>query len=366
MAERQTPPYRADHVGSLLRPKDLTDARQKWRDGELTGNVLRELEDAHIKDIVAFQEEIGLKAITDGEFRRDYWHLDFITGFEGIELNDELYGHAFSGGSTVATFSVTGKIGAHSGSMRDHFSYLKSITAETPKFCIPGPGMTHLRSGRAGVNEDAYPDLDDYWPDIIAAYQNEIQHLADLGCTYLQIDDVSFAYLCDESFRAQITERGDDPDDLITTYARALTEAVSKRPDGMTVTTHMCRGNFQSTWMTEGGYDAVAEGLFRDLDVDGYFMEYDSDRAGGFEPLKFVPEGKIVVLGLITSKTPELEPKDEVKRRIDEAAAFVPMDQLCLSPQCGFSSTHHGNNLSVDQQRKKLELVVEIADEVWG
>ena len=307
-----------------------------------------------------------MKAITDGEFRRDYWHLDFIAGFEGIELSDNTFSHAFSGGGTVATFKITGKIGSHSGSMRDHFSYLKSIVAETAKFCLPGPGMTHLRSGRAGISEQAYPDLDQYWPDLIAAYQDEIQRFADLGCTYLQIDDVSFAYLCDENFRNQIRERGDDPDELITTYSRALTQAVAKRPDTMTVTAHMCRGNFQSTWMTEGGYEAVAEGLFHDLDVDGYLLEYDSERAGGFEPLKYLPAGKTVVLGLITSKTPELESKDDVKRRIEEAAQYIALEQICISPQCGFSSTHHGNNLSVDEQRKKLELVVEIAEEVWG
>ncbi len=366
MAQRTRPPFRADHVGSLLRPQNLADARQKWREGDLSSDQLRETEDTAIRGVVALQESVGLKAVTDGEFRRDYWHLDFIGGFAGVELSDETYGHAFSGGGTVATFKVTGKIGAHSGAMRDHFSFLKSVTKETAKFCIPGPGMTHLRSGRAGISEKAYPDLDEYWSDLTAAYRKEVQQLAEMGCTYLQIDDVSFAYLCDEKFRSQVSERGDDPDELLSIYARSLTDAVAERPDGMTVTTHMCRGNFQSTWMTEGGYDPVAERLFDNLDVDGYFMEYDSERAGGFEPLRYLPAKKIVVLGLITSKTPELESKDDIKRRIDEAANFVPVEQICLSPQCGFSSTHHGNKLTVDQQRKKLELVVETADEVWG
>ncbi len=360
------PPFRADHVGSLLRPQELSDGRQLWREGKMDAAELKNLEDTYIRDIIAFQEDIGLKSITDGEFRRDYWHLDFIAGFEGVELNNETYGHAFSGGGTVATFSVTGKLGAHSGFMRDHFSFLNDNTKQTAKFCIPGPGMTHLRSGRSGISEEAYPDLDAYWSDLTAAYSAEINKMADLGCTYLQIDDVSFAYLCDEDFRGEIKARGDDPDELLVSYARALSAAVASRPKSMTVTTHMCRGNFQSTYMTSGGYEAVAERMFEEMKVDGYFMEYDSDRAGGFEPLRFMPKDRMVVLGLITSKTPELESKDDIKRRIDEAAQYMKADQMCLSPQCGFSSTHHGNNLTHDEQRKKLELVVEIANEVWG
>ncbi|MBT4589730.1 MAG: 5-methyltetrahydropteroyltriglutamate--homocysteine S-methyltransferase [Rhodospirillaceae bacterium] len=360
------PPFRADHVGSLLRPLELSDARQQWRDGTLDAEGLKALEDQHIREIINFQEDIGLKSITDGEFRRDYWHLDFITGFEGITLNEETYGHAFSGGGTVGTFSITDKVGKHSGYMRDHFKFLNENTTQTAKFCIPGPGMTHLRSGRQGISETAYPDMESYWPDIIAAYAAEINEMAELGCTYLQIDDVSFAYLCDEDFRKDIVERGDDPDQLLVTYAQALSQAIADRPAGMTVTTHMCRGNFQSTWMTSGGYESVAERMFDEMKVDGYFMEYDSDRAGGFEPLRFVPKDRMVVLGLITSKTPELESKDDIKRRIDEAAQYIDLDQLCLSPQCGFSSTHHGNNLTRDEQRRKLELVVEIANDVWG
>ena len=360
------PPFRADHVGSLLRPQDLSNARQKWREGKMEADALKVIEDEHIRDVIKLQESIGLKSITDGEFRRDYWHLDFIAGFDGVELNYETYGHAFSGGGTVATFSINDKIGKHSGNMREHFSFLKAETKGTAKFCLPGPGMTHLRSGRSGISEDAYPNIDQYWTDLTTAYSDEIQKLADLGCTYLQIDDVSFAYLCDDDFRNDIRQRGEDPDDLLVKYSQVLSDAVANRPDTMTVTTHMCRGNFQSTYMTSGGYEAVAEKMFSELKVDGYFMEYDSDRAGGFEPLRFIPKNKMVVLGLITSKTPELEIKDDIKRRIDEAAKFINLDQICLSPQCGFSSTHHGNNLSVSQQTQKLELVVEIAEEVWG
>jgi 5-methyltetrahydropteroyltriglutamate--homocysteine methyltransferase len=250
--------------------------------------------------------------------------------------------------------------------MRDHFSFVHKNTVQVAKFCIPGPGMTHLRSGRSGISNKAYPELDRYWSDIVAVYAAEIKKLGELGCKYLQIDDVSFAYLCDEAFRNDIKKRGDDPDELLILYSRALSEAIADRPSNMTVTAHMCRGNFKSTYMTSGGYDAVAERMFNELKVDGYFMEYDSERAGGFEPLRFMPKNKIVVLGLITSKSPELEPKKDIKRRIDEAAQYVDIDNICLSPQCGFSSTHHGNNLTEDAQRKKLELVVEIAQDVWG
>lgn len=360
------PPFRADHVGSLLRPNQLSDARKEWHEGKLSKDNLIDLENKHIIDAIKLQENIGLKAITDGEFRRDYWHLDFISGFEGINLNEETYGHAFSGGGTVATFTIDEKVGNHSGDMRDHFSFLSANTNETAKFCIPGPGMTHLRSGRSAISIKAYPDLELYWSDLIRAYSDEIKKLAELGCSYLQIDDVSFAYLCDEKFRDDIIARGDNPDELLIKYARALSDSIANRPKSMTVTTHMCRGNFKSTYMTSGGYEAVAERMFEELKVDAYFMEYDSDRAGGFEPLKYIPNDIKVVLGLITSKTPELENKDDIKRRIDEAANFIDMDQICLSPQCGFSSTHHGNNLTVEQQCRKLELVVEIANEVWG
>ncbi len=366
MSARTKPPFRADHVGSLLRPQELGEARDKWRNADLSAEALKELEDKHVADVVALQESTGIKAITDGEFRRDYWHLDFIAAFEGIELNYETYGHAFSGGGTVPTFKTTGKIGNNTGYMREHFSYVNSLTKETAKFCIPAPGMTYLRSGRAGVSAEAYPDLEEFWNDLIAAYSNEVAALYDLGCRYLQFDDTSFAYLCDEDFRKGVYERGDDPDEMVATFGQAISRAVAGRPDDMMITTHMCRGNFQSTWMAQGGYEPVAEIMFENLDVDGYFMEYDSDRSGGFEPLRFTKPDQVIVAGIITSKFPELEPKDELKRRLDEAAQYVDMDRLCLSPQCGFSSTHHGNNLSVDEQKKKLELVVKTADDVWG
>ena len=360
------PPFRADHVGSLLRPIDLAKTRQDWRDQRISSEVLRDLEDKRILEVIKLQEGIGLKAITDGEFRRDYWHLDFIAGFEGINLNEETYGHSFSGGDTVATFSVDNKIGPHAGAMRKHFTFLRENTKQTAKFCIPGPGMTHLRSGSKAINQTAYPDMEEYWSDLTQAYNDEINKLADLGCTYLQIDDVSFAYLCDENFREGIKARGDNPDELLVRYATAITEAVKNRPESMTVTVHMCRGNFKSTYMTSGGYESIAENMFNELTVDGYFMEYDTERSGGFEPLKFAPTDSKVVLGLINSKTPFLENKDDIKRRIDEASQYVDIEQICLSPQCGFSSTHHGNDLTIDEQCKKLELVVEIANEVWG
>ena len=360
------PPFRADHVGSLLRPNELAKKRQEWRDERIPLEVLRDLEDEHISKAIKLQEEIGLKAITDGEFRRDYWHLDFLSGFKGINLNQETYGHSFSGGDTVATFSIDEKIGPHSGSMRRHFTFLKENTQETAKFCIPGPGMTHLRSGSSAINRAVYPDIEEYWSDLTKAYNDEINKLANLGCTYLQIDDVSFAYLCDKKFREGIKERGDNPDELLLRYASAITNAVKNRPESMTVTVHMCRGNFKSTYMTSGGYESIAENMFNELKVDGYFMEYDTERSGGFEPLKYAPSESKVVLGLITSKTPVLEDKDDIKRRIDEAAKFMDLQQMCLSPQCGFSSTHHGNELTIDQQCKKLELVVEIAEEIWN
>ena len=349
-----------------MRPKPLAEARETWRRGGLADDEIREIEDTHIRDAVALQEGAGLKGITDGEFRRDYWHLDFICGFNGIEFSDEAFGMTFSGGAAVGTTKVSGKIDGHSGFMRAHFAYLASVTGETAKFCIPAPGMVHMRGGRAAVSADIYPDIDEFWADLIAAYRAEVRALYDLGCRYLQFDDTSMAYLCDEDFRARVKARGDDADELIETYARATSAAISERPADMCVTTHMCRGNFKSTWMMKGGYAAVAETMFATLDVDAYFMEWDSDRAGDFEPLKYLPQDKIVVVGLITTKSPELESGDDIKRRIDEVAKLVPLERICISPQCGFASTHHGNELSEDDERRKLELVVRVADEVWG
>ena len=366
MSQRKRPPFRADHVGSLLRPAELIDARNKWRQGELSDEKLKAGEDRYILDAIKLQHEAGLKVITDGEFRRDYWHLDFIGAFEGVELNHETYGHAFSGGGTVTTFKITGKFGNNTGFMREHFKFLASSTNETAKFCIPAPGMTYLRSGRAGISEEIYPDLTEYWNDVVAAYANEVRELYASGCRYLQFDDVSFAYLCDTEFREGVIARGDDPDEMVETFATTISRAVADRPEDMTVTTHMCRGNFQSTWMTQGGYEPVADIMFGNLDVDGFFMEYDSDRAGDFEPLRFVRDGQLIVLGLISSKVPELETKDDIMRRLEEATRHVFIDDICLSPQCGFSSTHHGNKLTVDDQKRKLELVVDLALDIWG
>jgi 5-methyltetrahydropteroyltriglutamate--homocysteine methyltransferase len=365
MATR-TLPSRADHVGSFLRPKAVADARAKWRNGELAADQLKKIEDKAIGAIVAMQENAGLKAITDGEFRRDYWHLDFLGGFTGIDISNETYGMAFQGGITVGTPYVSGKIGDHDGAMHSHFSFLKSATRETAKFCIPAPGMVYMRGGRKAVNDRAYPDLDKFWTDLVAAYQHEVQALENLGCTYLQFDDTSFAYLCDAGFRDQVKTRGDDPDKMVEQFAKATSRSIAKRSNNLLVTTHMCRGNFKSTWMMQGGYEPVAEIMFANLDVDAYFMEFDSDRAGGFEPLRFFPKNKTLVLGLITTKVGELEDKDFIKRRLDQAAKYVPMERMALSPQCGFASTHHGNAVSEDDQRRKLDLVVELADEVWG
>ena len=367
MANRQTPPFRADHVGSLLRPADLVAARDKARTGELSLTELVKVEDEAIKGAVELQKSVGLKGITDGEYRRGYWHLDFMVGFDGIEISEETYGMAFSAGNAVATTHVSGKVAwPETGVMVDHYKYLNSLADGDAKFCIPSATMYHFRAGRGGVSEDAYPDYDGFWTDITAAYRAEIKALADAGLTYLQIDDVNYCYLCDKEQQDRVKARGEDPADILDKYIEVNNAITADRPAGLHVTTHMCRGNFQSAWMAEGGYDSVAEKMLNEVDVDGFFMEYDSDRAGGFEPLRFLPKGKLVVLGLISSKLPALEDKDTIKRRIDEAAQHAPLDQLCLSPQCGFASTHHGNKLTKDDQRRKLELVVEIADEVWG
>ncbi len=359
-------PSRADHVGSFLRPKSLFDAREQWRAGKLSAEALKKQEDEAIRDVVAMQEKAGLKAVTDGEFRRDYWHLDYLGGIEGVEISGETYGMAFNSGISVGTPFVASKVGPYKGPMNDHFKFLKSVAKQTAKFCIPAPGMTYMRGGRKGIDAKTYPDLDKFWADLIASYQHEVKTLEGLGCTYLQFDDTSFAYLCDAGFRDQVTARGDNPDKMVEQFAKATSGAIAKRSGNLLVTTHMCRGNFKSTWMMQGGYEAVAETMFANLDVDAYFMEFDTDRAGGFEPLRFFPKNKTLVLGLITTKFGELEGKDFIKRRLDEAAKYVPMENLALSPQCGFASTHHGNEITEADQRKKLDLIVELADDVWG
>jgi 5-methyltetrahydropteroyltriglutamate--homocysteine methyltransferase len=369
---RTTPPFRADHVGSLLRPKSLLAARAEHEAGRLSAEQLRADEDAAIRDAVALQQEVGLRAITDGEMRRGSWHMDFIYEIGGVERSQDNLLSKFHNEQGTIEFTPT-KPEVRAKLSLDHtifggdFSYLaRTVTQGMPKLTIPSPSMVHYRGGRAAIDASVYPDMDSFWADLAAVYAEEIRRLAELGCSYLQLDDTSFAYLNDPEQRAAFDERGESGDDQHLTYIRTINAALKDRPDGMTITTHMCRGNFRSSWVAQGGYDFVAEPLFGQLEVDAFFMEYDDDRSGTFEPLRFVPKGKLVVLGLVTSKKPELESKNELKRRIEEAARFIDIDQLCLSPQCGFSSTKEGNSLTVDEQRAKLALVVETADEVWG
>jgi 5-methyltetrahydropteroyltriglutamate--homocysteine methyltransferase len=346
------PPFRADQVGSLLRPAGVT--KDKWSRQEA------------IRDVVAKQEAIGLEGITDGEFSRDWWHLDFLAQLDGVRLA-RVAGPAPKFDGTVdqpPVPHVTGKLAYSQPIMVDDFAFLKSVTKKTAKFTIPSPSMLHLRAGRAGISAKAYPRLDEFWADAAQAYRAAIAAFAQAGCTYLQLDDVAFAYLCDPKIRDTCRKNGDDPEALPSIYADTIRNSIKDRPAGMTITMHTCRGNFKSAWVAEGGYEPVAEAMFAS-GVDGFFMEFDSARAGGFEPLRFVPKGKKVVLGLVSSKTGALESADELKRKIDQAAKYVPLEDLCLSPQCGFSSTHHGNRLSEDEQWRKLERVVQVAEEVW-
>jgi len=359
------PPFRADQVGSLLRPAALAEMRAGWRRGEVGAEALRAAEDAAIRDAVAKQEAIGLQGITDGEFRRDWWHLDFLSRFEGVTLQANP-GPKFGGTEEQPPIpTVTGRVRCAGPIMVEDFAFLKSASTKTAKMTIPSPSMLHLRGGRASISREIYPDIEAFWSDVAAAYREAIAHLARTGCRYLQLDDVSFAYLCDPKIQANCRNNGDDPAALPRRYAEVINAVVKDRPAGMAITMHTCRGNFKSAWVAEGGYDAVAEAMFS-TDLDGYFMEFDSARAGTFEPLRWLPRGKKVVLGLVTTKVGALETKDALKRRIEEAARIVPLDDLCLSPQCGFSSTHHGNALSQDDQWKKLERIVEIAKEIWG
>ena len=358
------PPFHADQVGSLLRPPELREARAKAKAGHLDADKLRAIEDASIARAVKKQEQIGLQAITDGEFRRDFWHLDFLKQIEGIELVP-VVGMTFKAEDVPPMASVTGKVACSRPIMVEHFRYLKSLTKRTPKFTLPSPGSAHMRGGRNAISRTVYPDLEEFWADIGAAYRKAIRHLYDAGCRYLQLDDVGFAYLCDAKVRENFRKNGDDPAALAPLYARAINDALRDRPADLAVTMHTCRGNFRSTWFAAGGYqDDVVAAMFT-ANVDGFFMEYDSERAGGFGPLRLLPKGKKVVLGLVTTKSGALEPKDALKRRIDEAARQVPLEDLCLSPQCGFSSTHHGNVLSEDEQWAKLARIVEVAAEVW-
>src|SRR5215207_7422544 len=372
MSKRTAPPFRADHVGSLLRPSELLEAREDSAQGRISADELRAKEDDAIRDAVRMQEEIGLQSATDGEFRRTSWHMDFIYQLEGIDPADEQIKVEFHNEQgdvefTTAALSVHDRVGLSKTIFGDAFETLKSMTTTaTPKLTIPSPSMVHYRGGQAAISKDVYEDIDEFWRDLVAAYREEVRRLGELGCTYLQFDDTSLAYLNDPKQREYIASIGGDPQHQHEHYIRHINEALAGRPDGMSVTTHMCRGNFRSSWAAEGGYDFVAEALFNELQIDGFFLEYDDARSGTFEPLRFVPEGKQVVLGLVTTKRPELESKDDLKRRIDEASQFVPLEQLALSGQCGFSSTVEGNALTRDEQIAKLALIVETAAEVWG
>jgi 5-methyltetrahydropteroyltriglutamate--homocysteine methyltransferase len=372
MTRRTQPPFRADHVGSLLRPPELLRAREDFAAGRMGADELRQVEDGAIHEVVRMQEDVGLQSATDGEFRRTSWHMDFIYQLEGIDPADEQIKVAFHNEEgdvefTTAALTVHDRVGLSKTIFGEAFEALKSTTrSATPKLTIPSPSMVHYRGGQAAIDEDVYPDIDEFWRDLVAAYREEVRRLGELGCTYLQFDDTSLAYLNDPKQREYIASIGGDREHQHEVYIRHINEALAGRPESMTVTTHMCRGNFRSSWAAEGGYDFVAEALFNQLEVDGFFLEYDDERSGTFEPLRFVPEGKMVVLGLVTTKRGELEAKDELKRRIDEASRFVPLEQLCLSPQCGFSSTVEGNLVTYEQQVAKLRLIVETAHEVWG
>ena len=359
------PPFRADHVGSLLRPARLHEARKLHASEDISDIDLREIEDECITQAIARQEEVGLLSVTDGEYRRASWHYDFLCGLEGIEATGSSQGPAFKGGHKVKSLQVSSKISNPSGIMLDHFKFLNLNTNVTPKFCIPSPSLAYHRGGRQFIDKSVYPDVEEFWDDLCAAYRKEETLLANAGCTYLQLDDTTFAMLCDPKVRDQMSQRGDVPDQLISIYAKGIELALSERPSNMTVTVHMCRGNFKSSWIAEGGYEPVAEEMFAGVTVDGFFMEWDTDRAGGFEPLRYAPRDKMIVLGLVSSKLPDLETKDHLKRRVDEATKYIPLENLCLSPQCGFASMAAGNNLSEDDQWRKLALVIETAEEIW-
>ncbi|MFC4072778.1 5-methyltetrahydropteroyltriglutamate--homocysteine S-methyltransferase [Actinoplanes subglobosus] len=373
MTLRDKPPFRADHVGSLLRPPRLLRARQQRALGEISEQQLRFVEDDAIREVVRMQRDVGLRSATDGEFRRTSWHMDFIYRLGGIRPTDEKIQVHFRNESgeldfESAALAVDGPITLDETIFGDDFAFLNAETGDgvTAKLTIPSPSMVHYRGGRAAIDPAIYPDQERFWADLSAAYADQVRRVAALGCRYLQLDDTSLAYLNDPAQRRLLTDRGDDAEHQHLRYIRQINAAIADRPAGLNVTTHMCRGNFRSSWAAEGGYDFVAEALFSELAVDGFFLEYDDDRSGGFAPLRFVPPGKTVVLGLVTTKRGALESKDDLKRRIDEAARHVPLEQLCLSPQCGFSSTVEGNVLTYDEQVAKLRLIAETADEVWG
>jgi 5-methyltetrahydropteroyltriglutamate--homocysteine methyltransferase len=373
LSHRSTPPFRADHVGSLLRPAALLRAREARGRNEIDASELARIEDEAIRGAVKLQEGLGLEAVTDGEFRRASWNSDFLQGFSGVRVVEgkiEVHFHSDQGvvaANKPTGFRIEAKIGRPKPIFVDHFKFLKSVAHNTAKVTIPSPTLLHFRGGREAVDAKAYPDMEGFYADLARVFREEIADLAAAGCRYLQIDETNYAYLCDPVLREEVrTKIHEDPDQLPHTYARLLNQAIAGRPKDMVVCIHICRGNSQSSWVAEGGYDPVAEAMFNEIDVDGFFLEYDSPRAGDFSPLRFVPKGKIIVLGLVTTKRPQLESKDELKRRIDEAARYVPLEQLALSPQCGFASTQFGNKVTLDDEIAKLTRVVEVAREVWG
>jgi len=366
------PPFRADHVGSFLRPQRLAEARDKHAAGELSAEGLREIEDACIREVAAKQEEVGLQGITDGEFRRTFFHVDFLERLEGVNVSYGEFTSAFrkDDGSEVGfrppTMHIDAAIRRSAPIQGPDYDFLASVVTKTPKVSIPAPSMLHFRGGRQAISEEVYPDLEAFYDDLTAAYRAEIADLAARGCRYLQMDDTNLAYLCDPAIRERTAARGDDPDALTHLYCRLVNDSIRERPDDMVISVHLCRGNFKSAWVAQGGYEPVAEILFNEMAIDGFFLEYDDERSGDFAPLRFMPKGKRVVLGLMSSKRPEVESKEELKQRIEEAAQYVPLDQCALSHQCGFSSTAHGNDLGEDDQWKKLARCVEVAGDVWG
>jgi 5-methyltetrahydropteroyltriglutamate--homocysteine methyltransferase len=365
---RTHPPFRADHVGSLLRPSSLKEARARRERGEISLADLRAVENAAIEDVIARQADIGLRSATDGEFRRAMWHFDFLEHLDGVESFHSDHGIAFKGGieTQAKGLRVTGRLGFSTHPMVEHFRFLRDHASVMPKMTIPSPSVLHFRGGRRAVSPDVYPSMEEFYRDLALAYRGAIQAFADAGCRYLQLDEVNLAYLCDAEQRQLLRERGDDPDRLPGIYAEMINLAIRDRPADMTVTMHLCRGNFRSSWIAQGGYEPVAEMLFNQIGVNGYFMEFDTERAGGFEPLRFVPKDKTVVLGLVTSKAGALESIGALERRIGKAAKYVDLEQLCLSPQCGFASTEEGNVLSEEEQWAKLARIVEVARKVWG
>jgi 5-methyltetrahydropteroyltriglutamate--homocysteine methyltransferase len=367
MSQRTKPPFRADHVGSLLRPQALKKAREQRVKGEITPAQLKEIEDREIERVIRKQEDMGLQSITDGEFRRSWWHLDFLWGLDGIEKHVMDTGVSFAAVTTRNEgLKVTGKVGFSGHPMIEHFKFVASHTKRTPKITIPAPSAAYGRPMRTPIDEKTYPKLDRFFDDLGHAYKKAVRAFADAGCRYLQLDEVFIAMLCDPKYRQTMKDRGDDPEQLGELYGDLVNVAMSDIPSDITITMHMCRGNYKSTYMGAGGYEVVQEILFNKIKVHGFFMEYDTDRAGGFEPLRMLPEDRMVVLGLVTTKNGRLESKDEIKRRIEQAAKFISLDQLCLSPQCGFASTEEGNVLAEEEQWAKLRMIVELADEVWG